>query len=132
MNIKIGIYYADIIERYLLNKFPFCSSLNTMYREHSTVAWQPFFKKDLFRHRRNDERIIIEIDKILGKPLYPVEVKLYRMRAESGEIFFGDIILVADDIELRVTCVQPLGDMPPGDKMYLSTQGANFSTPLNQ
>ena len=64
-----------------------------------------------------------------------MEVKLYGMRAECGQIFFGDIILVTDDIELRVTCVQPLRDMPPGDKMYPPDPRSKFlhsSEPVGQ
>ncbi len=55
-----------------------------------------------------------------------MHVKLDYIAVEGGQVFCGDVVLMANEVKLRVLEVEPLGHVPTGDEVNLAHPGGEL------
>ena len=88
-------------------------------RHTTNITWQPLPKEMCGTHFIKDKHIITEIDKLFRKSLYPMEIELYRIAAESGHILRRYNIPIVQDNQLGVLCIHPPRGMGICDEEHL-------------
>ena len=79
-----------------------------------------------------DEHVIAEIDKPLGKPFDPVEIEFDGIAVESGHVLGRNDIPVVKDDQFRVPGVHPPGRIRIGDEIHLVDPGCILLDPAEQ
>ena len=80
------------------------------------VARKPFPEEPVRRNFIQQEHVIIEIDEPVRKSLNPMKIKLNHIAVEGREIRCRDDVLVPDNLQSGIACIQPFRQMATGDK----------------
>ena len=81
------------------------------------VAGKSMHKKQRGRYRAYQEHIIVEIDKLFRQSFNAVHIQFDRMRIKGRQVLRRDEIGMLHDVKLGICGIQPVRQMPPGDKM---------------
>ena len=87
-------------------------------RHDGHVARQSFMKETRRTNLIDDEHVIIEIDKMFGKPFNFMHTKFNGMRTECWQISLIHIVAMLDNIQFGCIGIQPFRQMTVSNEMY--------------